>query len=408
MSKRKANASNNFNFLMPREPENIEKIFTTENPIMPIPLSEAFAKVRYKYNPESNTVDFSGVRHADTFHSNTGAVQLFNINNSEPLTDPVGSVSERLGKPEHEGIHPSWGHSERQGMRYVLDKFIPENNGEIKRPSDYGNSPNPNDRKLEIFQSLVRNAPQYKDYLKNKNAIVKMWSERSACGTPNMAKSCQEFLQDIFPEKSQYRFIAKNNSVKSVEEASGELKNAYNRWVSSQQNPPTVLQQSPLVNTTTLFPDRSSSSINLSSRDFSNSPSKRIHTGQGQSGGLGGGFYLNNSDLPPVASNHVFLSTQQPPLQLFLGQNPILGAIGNPVGFHDQIPPSRSPSRSPSPRSSLGSEKDGFTSWSQFDEEDRPFGWLQGIPDQFRARGGHIKNNFDMRKQLRLLESRLC
>lgn len=189
-------------------------------------LARAFYSARY--NDQGKIRDIDG---ADRFTRNAGAVQLFNVNGINALSIPHHSISNPIA--DNKGNLSSWGHTERLGMRDALDYFIPENNGEIERPSYYIRSSTPADHPLEILQSLVTYANDYKLYLENQRAVVKMWSEREPCST-NLSgggRQCDEFIRNIFPNGSQYGYITEvpkfTIAAPLIETASESFKNAY-------------------------------------------------------------------------------------------------------------------------------------------------------------------------------------
>ena len=196
-------------------------------------LIEAFYNSRYDSDGE-----FQKTSGASSFKRNAGAVQLFDISTENPLTKPYSCISEPF---PIKSLLSSYGHSERIAMRDILDEFITENNKEVERPSYYVKSANQKDQQLEILRELATsNANKYKQYLENKNAVIKMWSERKPCDydPTGGGKKCVDFIKDIFPKNSEYGYIAEipkntTNISEINERVSYELKGAYSDEVHS-------------------------------------------------------------------------------------------------------------------------------------------------------------------------------
>jgi hypothetical protein len=224
---------------------NPNEIFNTVGPPMPIPLSTAFYDARY--SPDSS----GKVLNDPNFMSNTGAVQLFNINNNNPFTNPLRSVSEPYNELiEGRKTKTTWGHSERTGMRDILNQWMPENTGEgIERPMYAGRAREEvrGVQPLHVLKHLQdeRNAGKYKQYLESKNAIVKMWSERPPCYQTGPGGNCNDFIPNIFPKGSQYGHIAEDASHTSISKASGQLKKAYEIYLTLQGVPPGAFDYAP-------------------------------------------------------------------------------------------------------------------------------------------------------------------
>jgi len=253
-------ANNNQNNFVPRthytqnpsmeHQRNLSTIFTADDDGRMVgpnyrDLAQAFAEARYRYDPNQNsliryvgptvTSVQTGNQNPD-YLGNTGAVQLFNIDNRH-LTRPFSSTSTQIfSLPEKRQRRQltNYGHSEKIGMRDVLDSFINSNNHSsfLLPPSGNVKSPNsqPIDQQREILQDLVNRASSYKDYLQNQNAVVKMWSERPPCGDRN--SGCSKFINDIFPQGSQYGYISPNTNIKVSSEA---LRDAYLAYMRQQQ-----------------------------------------------------------------------------------------------------------------------------------------------------------------------------
>jgi len=183
-------------------------------------------------NDEGN---FTEALDSNNFVRNAGAVQIFNISGIDTLRDPHHCISSSFHTAN--GLS-SYGHSERKLIRDALDNFIanPRNNGEIERPSYYVLSPNPAEQPLEILQALVNHTNEYKQYLTQQDAIVKMWSERKPCNYDLVGGGgrCADFIQNILPDNSEYGYItdvplyAKTAEIAQLNEvASGNFRQAY-------------------------------------------------------------------------------------------------------------------------------------------------------------------------------------
>jgi len=190
-------------------------------------LATAFFNARYNYNPVDRSATLN---RDDNWGSNAGAVQLFNVN--APLTRAFSSMSTPIKST-------AFGHSEKIGMRDVLDQYMQQpqnvNNGGLERPSHYFQSNHPREQPQEILQNLVRNANQYRDYLQNQNAVVKMWSEYPACQRGD--ENCQDFIKNIFPPDSSYGYTVtgynKEHNPKKI--ATDSLKDAYLAYMANLQ-----------------------------------------------------------------------------------------------------------------------------------------------------------------------------
>lgn len=193
--------------------------------------------------------DFYNARNTSSdphFRSNVGAVRLVDRNTGIPIGRPsYPTLSNPVG-----GSSTTWGHSERSGMRELLDDFVDPSDVEILRPSDNYRSRHGSSGLMEreIYQALVSNAPEYKKYIerKNPNAIIQMLSERPGCANRDAeGGACPDFIENIFPSGSTYRHTAENGSIKSVREAFNKLHTNFlitqsRGLLPSQVNPPIV------------------------------------------------------------------------------------------------------------------------------------------------------------------------
>lgn len=168
---------------------------------------------------------------------NIGAIELFDNNTSsipislQNLSYPYFTIG---------GKQTSYGHSERIGMRDLLDKLIknkrnkeslaynknlPNSEDNIRRPSsplpietkyDYKEF-NPKYRKdIDILDRLQQqeNMAIYKKFLEDSNYKIKMLSERPACKGDAEAGggNCNNFISQILPKDSEYASIKDFNS----------------------------------------------------------------------------------------------------------------------------------------------------------------------------------------------------
>ncbi len=171
------------------------------------------------------------------FTNNAGAVALYNARDENfPVMPKAIASSPAIGF----SIDSTFGHSERRGMSYLLNKLIPLSNKEIERPDYYYNSPSLAARDGERLQSLMVNAPRYKTYLErtNPNSVVKMWSDRPLCtNTAAPGGTCSDFNNSILPNGSSYGHISRSNNTDIIEASYNKMREAYLRrpWMQQPQ-----------------------------------------------------------------------------------------------------------------------------------------------------------------------------
>lgn len=175
-------------------------------------LAEAFYLSRTKaINDYNQTSD------ARNFVRNAGAVQLFDIKGIDSKGSPGKAMSISIKNADSQLT--SLGHSERILMRDVLEEFISANQSasEFLPPSERSRSGEVRDEKYEILYQLNREASEYQSYLTDRNTIVKMWSELTACDYDLKGpegEQCINFINNIFPTNSKYGYIANDKRYK--------------------------------------------------------------------------------------------------------------------------------------------------------------------------------------------------
>ncbi len=207
-------------------------------------MAEDFYNVRQERGPLGNDALYEG---------NAGVVRLYDKRQSTAIGQPsYPSASESAGPQK------SWGHSERTGMRNLLNDIVMPGNGEIEPPSYYFNSKESRVKWLEILKNLKGNASAYKGYLEKvyPNSIIQMLSERPLCsGNPSTkGGNCGKFNDSIFPKDSTYGHIAEDGRKSSVESAYEKLRTSYSSrpWM-RQPQPAASPQAAPAFGVTPSF-----------------------------------------------------------------------------------------------------------------------------------------------------------
>lgn len=166
-------------------------------------LAEAFYLARSSHPTE-----------ADNYVRNAGAVQLFDKDGINPVKigPNKGTYYAMSESIDSAAKYSALGHSERILMKQVLDDFIIANGHEVEIPLP-STRPRFDDGRiateLDMYSQLAREAREYKVYLIARDTIVKMWSELKACEWKEReGGACKNFIDDIFPQQSQYGYIA--------------------------------------------------------------------------------------------------------------------------------------------------------------------------------------------------------
>ncbi|XP_054262333.1 uncharacterized protein LOC128986172 isoform X3 [Macrosteles quadrilineatus] len=175
---------------------------------------------------------------------NAGALQLYKKDGITKYTIPgkeeveyngISCTTEKKINEKNSGII-TVGHSERLLMRDVLDDLIEADSGKPgipPRPSDYKDDTN-TQHDYKVLNNLTEKASEYKQYLKSKGLIVKMWSERKPCA------DCATFIKKICPEGSQYGYIVwaymREFEFNTLHSAFEKFVKAKQKYVQSQKN----------------------------------------------------------------------------------------------------------------------------------------------------------------------------
>lgn len=188
-----------------------------------IPLARGFVNARY--DVKQHNLPYNDNKGAKSFKTNAGAVQLFNR-----LGQPIGRAYPSMSESNWVGSQgQTYAHSERTGMRDLLNGMIPDRNGEIERPDYYVQSRNPNDHRLEVLQNIEANAPLYQRVLEGSKTTGRMWSDRNACADGGKSGgACGNFVNSILPTSSKYGYIAENEA--TVKPSSLAMRDAFQKW----------------------------------------------------------------------------------------------------------------------------------------------------------------------------------
>ncbi|XP_054264385.1 uncharacterized protein LOC128987522 [Macrosteles quadrilineatus] len=170
------------------------------------------------------------------YSCNAGALQLYEKDGRRKYTIPGKEEVEynAISYPieDFNGKPTTLGHVEKILMLQVLDDFIEADSGKSgipPRPSDYKDDTN-TQHDYKVLNNLTEKASEYKQYLKSKDLIVKMWSERQACDKWKLkGEACSKFIEDICPEGSQYGYIVELKSFPSMKVEKREVKKRFTR-----------------------------------------------------------------------------------------------------------------------------------------------------------------------------------
>ncbi len=254
---------------------------TSFNP--PIRISRPDVNNLFTRPPNPLLREFADAPRDPAFRTNTGASVLIDKLTMQGLTIPTADTSIEA---EGTGRYSTYGHSERNGMRSILNSYMPQNTGEIERPSYY--------RKAlygtagDELRAVTDRASEYKDYIErtNPNAIVNMWSDRPLCSNSNNpGGACSTFINSIFPAGSSYQYIAPDSDPANIKTSYNQMRAAYlrNPWM---QQPQPSTSQVGSIPTSVLWGDLSTmvgSGYNPYSPVSSSSSSTTSHIGESPS-----------------------------------------------------------------------------------------------------------------------------
>lgn len=210
-------------------------------------LTKALIEARYSSQPPSFIPQFNSGRGRE-FIKNAGAVALYDKNNQR-----IGGALSSFSFPYRiNGTATSYGHSERMGMRDILNYYIPDYRKQVRdsmissgilpidyyntisdylvpQPPNYYNTPDyfnsqegAKDKEERLvappglpsdLYNLVQKAPIYQDFLGEAGTTIKMLSERQDCNGESPGGNCSQFLNRILPDGSSYGFLVPRSSV---------------------------------------------------------------------------------------------------------------------------------------------------------------------------------------------------